>query len=241
VATYNIRKSIGLDRRRRPARTIDVLSEIKADIVAVQEADRRLGARRPVLQEDALYEAAGLRIVPIDGSGISHGWHGNALLVSDRVDVHRIAGLELPSLEPRGAVIADVEVAGLHLRVAGAHLGLRRADRHRQARAIVDELSRLADGKAEIVLGDFNEWRRDSACIQIFGERLDGIRHDASFHTAVPVAPLDRVFHCAQLTRRDSGVHRSRTARRASDHLPLWADLDYAGTPGVEALPEAAD
>ena len=45
VATYNIRKAVGLDQRRDPARIISVLNEIDADIIALQEVDRRFGAR----------------------------------------------------------------------------------------------------------------------------------------------------------------------------------------------------
>src|SRR3546814_9393521 len=45
VASYNMRKAIGTDRRRRPDRTIEVLNELDADVVALQEADRRFGAR----------------------------------------------------------------------------------------------------------------------------------------------------------------------------------------------------
>ena len=45
VASYNIHKGIGLDRLRRPDRIVDVLCELDADIIALQEADRRFGAR----------------------------------------------------------------------------------------------------------------------------------------------------------------------------------------------------
>ena len=37
VASYNIRKGLGTDRRRRPDRVLDVLHEIGADIVTLQE------------------------------------------------------------------------------------------------------------------------------------------------------------------------------------------------------------
>ena len=46
VASYNMRKAIGTDRKRRPERTIDVLNELDADVVALQEADRRFGIAR---------------------------------------------------------------------------------------------------------------------------------------------------------------------------------------------------
>ena len=45
IASYNIRKAIAADRRRRPERIIEILGEIGADVVLLQEADRRFGAR----------------------------------------------------------------------------------------------------------------------------------------------------------------------------------------------------
>lgn len=49
VASYNIRKAIGTDRRRVPERVIEVLNELDADIIALQEADRRFGVRSAAL------------------------------------------------------------------------------------------------------------------------------------------------------------------------------------------------
>src|SRR4249919_2655083 len=45
VASYNMRKAIGTDRPRRPDRVLHVLQEIDADVVALQEADKRIGGR----------------------------------------------------------------------------------------------------------------------------------------------------------------------------------------------------
>jgi endonuclease/exonuclease/phosphatase family metal-dependent hydrolase len=53
VASYNIRKAIGLDRKRDPDRIISVLREVDADIIALQEADRRVGARLGDTARDA--------------------------------------------------------------------------------------------------------------------------------------------------------------------------------------------
>ena len=49
VASYNMRKAIGTDRRRRPERTLEVLCELDADVIALQEADRRFGSRASAL------------------------------------------------------------------------------------------------------------------------------------------------------------------------------------------------
>ena len=43
VASYNIHKGIGTDRRRDLTRTVAVIAEIGADILALQEADTRFG------------------------------------------------------------------------------------------------------------------------------------------------------------------------------------------------------
>ena len=49
VASYNIHKAVGLDRRRDPDRVVAVLRELDADIIALQEADLRTGTRASVL------------------------------------------------------------------------------------------------------------------------------------------------------------------------------------------------
>jgi len=32
-------------------------------------------------------------------------------------------------------------------------------------------------------------------------------------------------MHCGRLKLADSGVHESAAARKASDHLPIWAEF----------------
>ena len=66
VASYNMRKAIGTDRRRNPQRVLEVLHEIDADVVALQEADKRLGGRgaavpHELIDEHGLYKPVYLR------------------------------------------------------------------------------------------------------------------------------------------------------------------------------------
>src|SRR5690349_24969442 len=116
VASYNIRKAIGADRRRRPERTIDVLNELSADVIALQEADRRFGSRASAIPTQLLEEHSDYRPVPFDTRAGSMGWHGNALLVRKSVEILERHLFHLPSLEPRGAVLADIRVDGKLLR-----------------------------------------------------------------------------------------------------------------------------
>ncbi len=143
VASYNIRKAIGTDRRRSPDRIIEVLGEIGADIVALQEADRRFGKRTAVLTDLMLEHHTPYRAVPLGVRAESMGWHGNALLI--RRDFKLIGHdlIHLPCLEPRGAVTATLQAGDKTVRVVGMHLDLSGLWRRRQA-AHPDPLSRPA-------------------------------------------------------------------------------------------------
>ena len=85
VASYNIRKCIGLDRRRDPGRVLGVIGALNADVVALQEVDRRIGARSATLDPGQILARTGLVPVPLGTNGPSMGWHGNALLVRNGV------------------------------------------------------------------------------------------------------------------------------------------------------------
>ena len=108
VATWNIRKCVGLDRRRDPARIAEGIAALGADVVALQEADKRLGDRPAALSEADIAAGTDLRAVEIPGSGRSLGFHGNAVLVAPHVTVEAVKALDLPGLEPRGALVVGL-------------------------------------------------------------------------------------------------------------------------------------
>ena len=66
VASYNIRKSVGLDRKRRPERILEILNEIKADVVAIQEVDRRTGLRETTIPREMIESETDLKVVDLD-------------------------------------------------------------------------------------------------------------------------------------------------------------------------------
>ena len=41
----------------------------------------------------------------------------------------------------------------------------------------------------------------------------------------MPVFSLDRIIVTEDIRIGQTGVHRSPTAREASDHLPIWAEV----------------
>ncbi|PZX14322.1 endonuclease/exonuclease/phosphatase family metal-dependent hydrolase [Palleronia aestuarii] len=223
LASYNIRKAVGTDRRRSPGRVLEVVADLAADIVVLQEADRRLGDRPAVLPAAEIAHRTDLHPVPLDPGGVSLGWHGIALLLRPSVTVTDLCLMDLPSLEPRGAVIADLETPIGPIRVVGVHMGLLRASRRRQIDAILAHIEAMPP-RPTAIIGDFNEWSRRAG----LGRLATGFAIHApgpSFHARRPVAALDRLAIGPGLGTAAMGVHRSGLAARASDHLPIWADL----------------
>lgn len=231
VASYNIHKAVGTDLRRDPARTIAVLREIGADLVALQEVDRRFGDRAGVLDLDRLARETGLEPVPLDSrlGRQAAGWHGNMLLVRG-AQVDRAEAITLPGLEPRGAIVADLTIAGHPLRVIAAHLGLLRQSRLAQARRLAAEIGGPED-RPTLLMGDFNEWRLGPGCgLMPLRRGLGAVARSAavavpSFPAQFPLLPLDRIIACNRARLDPPRPHLSPLARRASDHLPLTARL----------------
>ena len=228
VASYNMRKGVGLDRKRSPERILDVLKEIDADVIALQEADRRFGARSGVIPASLLDGASDWRAVDFGMRAGSMGWHGNALLVRKAAAVTWRAPIHLPALEPRGAVTATVELpGGAMLRVVGMHLDLSGLWRRRQAAAVMGAIDAAPQPLPTVLMGDLNEWT-NAGCLRDFARHYHFAPTGPSFHARRPVGRLDRIMVSPDLRIADCGVHMSPCARRASDHLPIWAMLEPA-------------
>lgn len=227
AASYNIRKCVGLDWRRRPERVIEVIAGLKADIVALQEADKRLGARPAALCGHELARQTDLVAVAVSANGVSLGWHGNAILVRRGIETEEVTRIDLPGLEPRGAVIADLRRAGQPIRVVAAHLGLMRRHRQRQLTTIAEKLAGLAP-RPTVILGDFNEWS-DTEGLAPLQPSFTVHAPGRSYHAARRLAALDRIATCSAFHVHGAGMAETPLAARASDHLPIWADLSVRG------------
>jgi endonuclease/exonuclease/phosphatase family metal-dependent hydrolase len=230
VASYNIHKGVGTDRLRRPERIVDVLDEIDADVVALQEADHRFGLRAAAIAPEILI-ARGWQPVELNRRLHSIGWHGNAILVRDHAEILTHAHIELPTLEPRGAILAEVRVHGVRVRIVAMHLDLSGLWRRRQARAIIHALEARRP-LPTILMGDLNEWSLHGGCLRDFAHHFRIAPTPPSFHSRRPVARLDRIMADRSLQILSCGVHHSVTARRASDHLPIWARIGFPGLTG---------
>ena len=228
VASYNIRKAIGTDRRRRPGRILDVLRELDADVVALQEVDRRFGTRASALPGNLIDRESRWQAIPFGTRSASIGWHGNTILIPKGATIAATHRIHLPSLEPRGAVTADIALAdGRALRIVGMHLDLSGLWRRRQARAIISRIEELGPALPTILMGDLNEWSATTGCLHEFARHYRIADTGPSFHARRPVARLDRILMSRDLRIVDCGVEGGKLARTASDHLPIWAMLGW--------------
>lgn len=227
-ASYNIHKAVGLDRRRDPERILAVLREIDADVIALQEADRRIGRRESALPRQLIEDYSPWRPVALNQRPDSLGWHGNALLVRKGIAVTEAAVVPLPVLEPRGAIRADLLVEGRRIRVVGMHLDLSGLRRRQQVRAILAHLERCDGQCPTMLMGDCNEWSLHRGALGEFHSPWRVLAPGRSFPSRRPVARLDRLVLSPHWMLREAHVHHSALAVRASDHLPIWARLDLA-------------
>lgn len=234
VASYNVHKCVGTDGVFDPGRVVDVVLELDADIIALQEADQRFGTRKGLLDLKALQERGGYRSVLDEGSRkLSHGWHGNVILYRAG-EVAGVTKMKLPGFEPRGAVLVDFNFSDMPIRIIGAHLGLLASSRARQAEAILGA-AHPVDDRAVILLGDTNEWRVGGrSALRPFDPHLADVDMAiASFPSRFPLWPLDRVLTNKHVTVYEMFAVETRLSRVASDHLPVKAVIGV--TQGVAA------
>ncbi len=231
VASYNIRKAVGLDGRRDPDRILTVLREIDADVVALQEADRRFGERASALPLHMIFEHSPYRPVQLGHHQHRHrqaslGWHGNAMLVRRGIEVLDAAIVPLPTLEPRGAIRADLQLPGGRLRVVGMHLDISGIRRRQQVRAILAHVDGCDAPCPAVLMGDLNAWTTRGLAFREFGPDWRVLSPGRSFPSRRPVAMLDRIVVSPGMTVSEAHVHHSTLAARGSDHLPVWARCD---------------
>ena len=223
LATYNVHKCVGLDRRRRPERILEVINALSADIVALQEVDHRIPPRPAALPPDLIAHETDFGVLPFAPNETSLGWHGQTILVRHGLKVETVRRVLLPGLEPRGAILAELDLPGGPFRVVGVHLALIRRYRLMQLAAIRAAIGRRGD-MPTVILGDYNEWT-SHGCTEVLSPGFRLHAGGPSFPAARAFGALDRIAISEGVHLRHAGIHSDTPARVASDHLPLWADV----------------
>lgn len=225
VASYNIHKAAGLDRRVDLERIAEVLKEINPDLVGIQEA---LGP-----QAAALAECLQMQLAMGPTNNVNGLPYGNAVLTRLPIQGSHTFDLSWHAREPRGGIRLDLTIDDGLLHVFNVHFGLKIRERANQVRTLVREhiLHRDLTGP-RIVIGDLNEWFPGTVG-RMLRRELHGPRIIRRTHPApLPIFPLDRIYWDRHFVADGFRVHRSRLARVASDHLPVVARLRLSRSGG---------
>ena len=226
LVSYNIRKSVGIDWVRNAERIAGVLRELDADIVILQEVDRRFGSRKGTLSIEKLKQQLGYSLVNLATRKQSQGWHGNAFLYRSDFKVIDYGRVNLPSFAPRGAISTLFEHKHTPaIRIIGTHLALLGKMRRKQVNTLLNYIEQDAKQIPTILAGDFNEWKQYGVANLAIGNKLNLITPGDSFHSSNPFLPLDRFVLSNNIEVKKYGVHKSELAIKASDHLPIFIDI----------------
>jgi endonuclease/exonuclease/phosphatase family metal-dependent hydrolase len=213
VLTYNVH---GLRDDR--AALVGLVRELEPDAVVVQEAPRRFRWRHKCA---ALADDFGM-VVAAGGMPSL----GNLLLVSLRLKVHETWCLRYP-LTPgrhlRGAAFAHCSVRGAAFTLSGSHLATDPVERPAQAARWKEALAAI-DGPV-IAGGDLNEGPGGGAWRTVADGFVTTPSAALTFPATLPRHRLDALFVTPDIAVERYEAIDSDLARRASDHLPVLADL----------------
>jgi len=235
VATYNIHKCKGLDGRTSPERIADVIADLDADVVALQEVlDVQKGRPEFNQARQIFSKLGGYEWCFGENRRLHGGAYGNMTLSRFPVQLCENYDVTWRNRERRGCLRTDVELGkDTVLHVFNVHLGTSYMERRHQARTLLSDevLNHKECCGPRIVVGDFNEWTRGLAsrlmkdAFEVL-EPKQFLRHARTYPGIIPLLHLDHFYYDEQLSLRDFRLHRSRKALIASDHLPLVAEFE---------------
>jgi endonuclease/exonuclease/phosphatase family metal-dependent hydrolase len=240
LLTYNIHKCIGgVDRRYDPSRVAEVIAHYQPDIALLQEVDQFAKRTNEDRQVDSCGDRLGLRHrtyfpnVRVRGGGA----YGNAILSRFPLTETTNIDVTIPLKKRRSILHARYRVRlkgkrGEHSRtvhVYNLHLGLSGLERKQQLRWFLEShpFVGLHHQTPIIIAGDFNDVWGTLGKKLLVPAGFHGLeRPIRTFPAYAPIRALDSIYVRGDI--RLLSVHRSRLAlaKRASDHLPLVAELE---------------
>ena len=168
---------------------------------------------------------AWLPLVGVEAPTFSVGQRrfGNAILTRFPVLDTRCINLSLPNREPRSALDADIHCRGQRVRVIATHLGLSASERTHQVERLLEAFD--SEQMPVILMGDVNEWFVWGRSLRRLVSHFRPVPAPATFPSPWPVFALDRIWIRPRHRLLQVRVHRDAEARKASDHLPLVAQI----------------
>lgn len=217
-----------MDGLTRPDRIMEVLGDIDADLIALQEV---IGpGTRGMSHAEAIGAALGMGWVMAPVRLLRGHQFGNVVLSRLPVRQHVQYDLSWRTCEPRGCQRVDVALDRHTLHLYNVHLGTAIRERRHQAGRLASIVHDRRVPSPKVVLGDFNEWMRGLATT-LLSERLQSIdlrthlKRRRTYPGFFPILHLDHIYYEGHVEVVRVELPRTRRSLMASDHLPLVAEL----------------
>lgn len=235
VATYNIHKCRGLDQKTSPERIVEVIRQMDADVVCLQEVVHAPEGLPQFNQAERIASGLPEYTWAFGGNRSLHGGtYGNMTLTRLSLTDWRNHDLTHQQREERGVLQTDIALVGSQvLRIFNVHLGTSFLERRHQGKRLFDGgiLSQEESSHPRLVLGDLNEWTR-GVTTRLLRKEFETFRpkhiwrFPRTYPGIFPLMTLDHLYFEAPLSLVSTELWRSRLAMVASDHLPLTATFD---------------
>lgn len=228
--TYNIRNGRGTDDRIDLDRIAEVIASYQPDVVALQEVD--CGRQRSGALDQASELARHLGMEASFAACIEDGSERYGIATLSRLPLVSARQVMLPHRpgarrsEPRCALLTRhawgaSSAARREIDIVNTHLSILRGERPAQVAAIAEAL-----GDRDVVIaGDLN--CRAGAATR--GALCRGLRSATprarSWPSRLPLLQLDHILVRGDINVVSAGTWTVQGARRASDHLPVVAEL----------------
>jgi endonuclease/exonuclease/phosphatase family metal-dependent hydrolase len=234
IVTYNIHKGRGMDGRISVKRIIDVLSELDADIIALQEVfavcEDKAGQVETIASQLGLHSAFG-RTRHHRGRP-----YGNAILSRWPILASCDMNISHGERERRGCIRADLKTPGGSLHVFNIHMGTSYFERRHQVRNLLSSKRFDADLTGpRVLVGDFNEWIK-GLTTRLLSDKFESLNLELhvqkrrSYPGLLPLLHLDHIYFERPLHVEKAELVRTRLSKIASDHLPLVATFGWSDT-----------
>lgn len=218
VASYNLR---GL--KDDASLAAEVVRRISPDVLLVQEAPRH-----------PLSSYAMTRFARASGmlwSGRTRVLSGTTLLTSLAITASDAQDRRLPTglrENPRSYTVATVQrTGGPALAVASVHLSLDADQRVEHVRTVLAQIEAETPSLPLVVGGDLNEGSDGTAWGALAGHLTEVSEDRPTFPAASPHARIDAIFARGHsgVVPGDPALLEGMALAAASDHLPVWVDL----------------
>ncbi|MEM8560101.1 MAG: endonuclease/exonuclease/phosphatase family protein [Bacteroidota bacterium] len=223
IATYNVHRWTGVRGGDAwvPERAASLIATLDADVIALQEVLRPNDHEDPL---PALADALDYHVAFVTSRTHRNGTLGNALLSRWPFEEALAVDLSFSRVEQRVALAVELD-APTPLAFAATHLAILDRTRKRQVEALLSHPS--LQGPV-VLMGDLNAWRRRGAASRKLAAAFETRHHNQhwppSYPSSGPMLALDRIYARGARLLNIRTV-RTNAARKASDHLPVVADL----------------